>query len=262
MPADNASGSLLEAPVTDFAFSPNGRRLTFAMDDPDVPGVSLWQANLASGAVVRSGVFDSATGVTVFAGGATHYGIERPRLARKGRVLVEGSPEQILNYKDQWSSSPCLFYVHRPIPKSPGTFLRYPTARATIKRASPGDRETVAGGCSPKGDFIAEIGASPGAGVDARRMFLARTDGTFVQDLTDGVGYADEYPLWGPVGSGIVFVRRPASGGDPQVWYLAEGARAAYTGLNVTDLRSRHGHFSWNRVLDWSADQPTGTTTD
>jgi Tol biopolymer transport system component len=112
------------------------------------------------------------------------------------------------------------------------------------------------------GEFIAAVGSPPDDTTGNQRLFLLDKNGGFVQDLTDGVGYDDFSPLWGPLGTGVAFVRVGTDSGASQVWFIAEGGRAVYAGYDVTPPDTKGNSFGWRSVLDWSADRATGTPTD
>ncbi len=73
---------------------------------------------------------------------------------------------------------------------------------------------------------------------------LLDAEGRFDRPLSSGP-FSDEHPLWGPAGSGVLFVRRPLDAGNPQVWFLPEGETARFTGLAVSNVRQRNGRYGY-----------------
>jgi hypothetical protein len=254
-------GALLYQPVTDFAFSPNGQKLALAMDDPSVPGVSVWEANLKTGALSQLDVIVEAESVTLLGWAtpvvpiyafseadrvAVHFATEE--LAVKGRVFKDGlvpcGPLPGLIARFPGSSGPRFIHVQSP---------------TGPQKTSPSERIA---GAACAGAFIVAAGSPPDDTTGSQRLFLLDRNGGFVQDLTDGIGYDDHAPVWGPKGTGVAFLRKPTAGGDAQIWYIAEGGRAAYSGMAVASPKSRAGHIAWQRVFDWSAERPSGTPAD
>jgi hypothetical protein len=264
-------GALLNSPVVDFAFSPNGRNLAIAMDDPEVPGTSMWIASLEGGVATRTQVLDTSAKLVVFGWDgrgrspvwASAPGESVAATGMRIRYLGNKYGTHVLPFKDQFDicgSAPMV--VGRARGSGGQSVLQVLPRKGLPRDVSPPDRSVIAGSCAPRGGFLAEVGGPVGESISARRLFLADGEGTALQDLTADTGYADDYPLWGPLGTGVAFVRRPLGGGPAQIWFVPEGGNSTATGLTATRIRGFRGHFAWSRVFDWSADRPTGTPTD
>jgi len=107
--------------------------------------------------------------------------------------------------------------------------------------------------CSPAGNFVAVVRSPDGGDASQRRLVLLDELGNLLRAMTVDEQFADEYPLWGPRGTGVLFVRRPLDGGSPQLWFIPEGGRARPLGIPVATPSEFFGHFDWGRVIDWSA---------
>lgn len=256
-------GALLNAPIVDFAISPNGRKVALAMDDPDVPGVSLWEGSLASGVVRQIELletsesayllgWDRGSRTVAFTADSASGGVASLPLrfgAKSYKIRVRPFPDQLI---------PCN--EGQLVVGSAGgpSRLQY-IRRGGLSPASgdPATTNVVAASCAPRGGFIAQV-VSPAKLSRERDLILTDATGTKLQDLTLDAGYSDEYPWWGPLGTGVAFVRRPDAGGPPQIWYITEGGTGTFTGLVTTDIKGFRGHYPWTRVFDWSADVPAG----
>ena len=107
--------------------------------------------------------------------------------------------------------------------------------------------------CSPDGSLV--IATREPAGGGRGDLVLYRRSGAFVQDMTTDAGFSDEYGVWGRGGTGVLFVRLPNGGGQPQLWFIPEGGSARDTGLRPRAIQATEG---WDEVVTWSAAPPDG----
>ena len=117
---------------------------------------------------------------------------------------------------------------------------------------TPTSAAVVSPSCSPDGGYIAAVASGDGEDISSRRLALLRSDGSFERFLAPE-GSGDEYPLWGPRGTGLSFIRIRPSGRMADVWFIAEGASARPTPLAVAVPPEVHGSFDWAQVFTWSA---------
>lgn len=226
-------------PVSDFSFSPDGTRLIFAVADQS-RATGIWMADLRSGEVKRL-LDETGWQVTAWsramrpvmlqedAGSRSRDGLSfRPadEVAYCGAEVITVQRERLASFGV--SGVPEYLDVDRR--------FRY-TAVA----------------CSPSEDLLISIRSPKG---DPTRTALAvlRPDGSFVREIGQSGGMED-FPMWGPPGTGVVFAGEGSSAedGEPLVWFVPEGAAARQTGLRVAGLGDRLD--SW---LDWSATPPVG----
>jgi hypothetical protein len=66
----------------------------------------------------------------------------------------------------------------------------------------------------------------------------------------------EDFPMWGPSGTGILYAASP-QGGEPLVWFVPEEGQPRQTGLRVARLGDDLG-----MLLDWSATPPIGHPTN
>lgn len=265
-------GKLIEGDVAGFSFSPNGKKLGYVTFSGGRP--SVWAANLRTGSAVEvNGRLESAADATVvgWAGNGTMLygrsdgtGVDGESLlaaqvegAARGTVRSLGTT--VLKYPG--SVKPCrgrtLLVAGGARETTASKRLAYLSKKPNPRFITPEGTAYSSATCSPKLDFIAAIGQADGSDVSARTLTLLHGDGSKVQELTAD-SFSDDYPLWGPEGTGIIFVRMPQTGGTPQVWYLPEGASARNTGLTLKASNAYYGYFGWSGLLDWSADAPSG----
>ncbi len=259
--------------IRDISFSPDGRTLALVVRTDNEPPVvnSIWFADLRTGRITRTRagavavpllgwngrrvLFGRATGASIMADGIRLEGLSPGGEVVGYRAGLLPSDDFLLTCGNRLlavvggardaTTNKRLAFIE---PGEPPELL---TSKAFVYSTP---------ACSPNGDFVvaprAEENSSPSSGqrVDDRRLVLLRGDGSFVRNLTLDSGFADEYPLWGPRGTGVVFVRRPIGGGGrPQAWFIPEGGRAQRTELTFAIPPHYYGDFAWERVLAWSA---------
>jgi len=257
------------AGVEQFSFSADGRRLGFVLRESEGRSArSIWIADLGRGSarrihrygaqtpVVRllgwnaAGTrlfYGSAPGESVAADGvALRYTAARgPGRGRAGATLLPDAAYLtncgrrdlvVAGAGRETNSNKRLAYLS---PSGP-TFIT-PTSAAVM-----------APSCSPDGGYIVAVASGDGADVSERRLALLRSDGSFERFLAPE-GSGDEYPIWGPPGSGLAFVRMRPSGRMADVWFIPEGGSASPTPLVVAVPPEIYGHFDWSEVLTWSA---------
>ena len=268
----NRSVQLLQgAPVADLSFSPGGAALAWVAEGSGSRR-EIWVADLRRSVASLVKRFpEGVVSVDLMGWGRANdrllYGTASGESIRADGVRVraidglgEGRPRggslgaTVLPYLD--SIRRCgprlLAVVGGGRDTTTNKALAYLEAGRPAQRITPSDAAYVAAACRPGGDFIAAVTQDSGAATGTRRLVLLNADGGFVDNLTADSGSADEYPMWGPPGTGVVFVRRPDAGGAAQVWYIPEGSTARATTLRVASGRPFHGTFGWPRVLDWS----------
>jgi WD40 repeat protein len=266
------SATLVEGEVTSFAFSPDGSFLAYVALEGGTPNV--YSADLRVGAVQKYGSPGSAE-ATIFGwsgkGTLLYGGAAGASVAADGERLIEaqaggassGATRKLraTALKSPDSVKACrkrtLLVVGGGRETTNGKRLAYLSKKPHPRVITAGGTAYSSATCSPKLDFIAAVAQADGSDVSTRKLTLLRGDGSVVQQLTAD-SLSDDYPLWGPSGTGIAFVRIPAGGGTPQVWYLPEGRSAANTGLTLKNRSAPYGYFGWSELLDWSADVPTG----
>jgi hypothetical protein len=114
--------------------------------------------------------------------------------------------------------------------------------------------------CSPDGFYVAAIRAPAGSEGSGGELVIFDRDGNLLQSITPG-GSEDSDPIWGPAGTGLLFVRR--TGSDPaEVWYATEGSSPQGTGLTISDDYEPYVRkYGYEWLLDWSATPPDGLPT-
>lgn len=111
--------------------------------------------------------------------------------------------------------------------------------------------------CSPDGQYIAVDRAPAGSAPGDRHLVILDRRGTLLQDLTPA-GDDDSSPMWGPSGTGLLFVRSTGAGSG-EVWFAREGSSPTATGLTISDDYEPYVRkYGWESLLDWSATPPTG----
>lgn len=101
------------------------------------------------------------------------------------------------------------------------------------------------------------FGASLIAAISDRKLVLTDGNGTSIRPLTSDSGWRDDFPEWGPSGTGVLFVRKPIGSGSPEVWFIPEGGNPRPTGLRLATCPCRGE--AWVTYLDWSVSPPGGS---
>jgi hypothetical protein len=101
--------------------------------------------------------------------------------------------------------------------------------------------------CSPSGAFV--------AGERGQRVYLARADGSDRTRLATG-RYLEAFPEWGPAGTGVLFVRKPADGRKGAVWFVPEGGSARSTPFVLDGEPFGYETFPWFGIVDWNVSPP------
>ena len=260
--------------IEDLAFSADGRRLGFVVREKEGPSArSIWIADLAAGSARRIERYSARTPVVTLLGwdarGRLLYGVSsgaslaadgialRYHTARGGGRRRAGVTLLPVDENVTRCGERDLVVVGAGRETNLNKRLAYLTSGAP-RFITPTDAVVVSPSCSPGGEFIAAVAARDGARTSARRLVVLRPDGSFERFLAPE-GSGDEYPRWGPPGTGLSFIRMRSSGRLADVWFIREGQAARPTPLVVAVPGSVYGHFNWARVFDWSADPPAPT---
>jgi Tol biopolymer transport system component len=89
----------------------------------------------------------------------------------------------------------------------------------------------------------------------ARRIWVADVAGGGPpRQITDGVGYRDEFPRWSADGATILFARINTRG-RASLWIAPTGGGALRQVVDeltpAPDPISAHGHVEWDNLFDW-----------
>lgn len=116
--------------------------------------------------------------------------------------------------------------------------------------------------CSPDGSYLAALRKPVGGGLNAAgQLVVLDRSGNLLQELTPE-GSKDANPMWGPAGTGLLYVRSTGTG-TAEVWFAREGSSPETTGLELSDDYAPYVRkFGWESLLDWSATPPTGRVAD
>ena len=228
--------------ITSFAFSPDGTRIAFAVEEGR--DVGIWTADLQSGDVQR---LQSSVGWTLQAWTRA----ERPlllRFAEEGRGnsdLFAFPPSDQVTY--------CGDTV---ITIEDGQLAEFGESGTPAFIAE--DRRFVfsAVSCAPSGELLVTVRQHrEGA---ATELVAMRRTGRVVDDQLGRMTVRQDRPDWGPSGTGVVFAATVRGEGTPSplVWFIPEGGTARTTGLRVDRLGD-----DLDARLDWSATPPLGHPT-
>jgi hypothetical protein len=227
-------------PVSNFSFSPDGTRLLFVITGRS-RAAGIWMADLRTRAVKQ---LQEETGWTLTAWSRA----SRPILLRD----ESGEAGSSLSFAPADEVAYCGSEVLTVQRDRLATFgvSGVPTYLDTDRRFR------YAGvTCSPDEDLLVTI-RYPKGDPTSTALAVLRDDGSFVREFGQSSSVEDG-PMWGPSGTGIVFVGEDRGGAGPLVWFLPEGGKERPTGLRVErlgdDLEAR---------LDWSATTPLGHPTN
>jgi hypothetical protein len=227
-------------PVSDFAFSPDGKRLIFVVGDGS-SSAGIWMADLASGETKRL--------LDVIGWSLTAWS----RAARP-ILLQEGAGSRS---RDGLSVAPAdeVAYCGSEVITVEGGRLATFGVRE-VPSFLDADRRFryLAVGCSPDEELLIVV-RQPKAGSTSTSLAVLETDGPTVEELAVDTAIED-FPMWGPPGTGVIFAAS-SQGGEPLVWFLPEGGQPRQTGLRVARLGD-----GLDALLDWSATPPVGHPTN
>jgi Tol biopolymer transport system component len=228
---------LLNQEVTNFGFSPDGHRVVYSVESPHAEA-GIWMADLMSG---RTKLLqrDSDATWTVYSWSAA----DRPIMLGSN----DGGPPLQFAASDQVDVC-----GHEILSIADHRIATFGVTGSPDYLATPAGWRFTALSCAPNGEFIAAIGTRSAAAVGGTLLILDG-NGNIVQELGTP-GYVDLHPLWGPPGSGVVFLQTASGTGPTTVTYISEGGRSMPQKLSVS------GDFDAN--MDWSADGPLGHPTN
>ena len=264
-PAFDARVLLEMSGVEQMTFSPDGRRLGFvlAATDGRGPALSLWIADLErevarrltkpAHAIHLLGWNVSGTQLLYGAAARESVAADGVRLRSTGSGRRSGAGVRVLAHDGSLvhCGTRDLVVAGAGRESNLNKRLAYMTSTGP-SYITPTSAAVTSPSCSSDGGFIAVVALSEGANLSTRRLAVLRSDGSFERFLApDGSG--DEYPVWGPPGTGLAFIRMRPSRKLADVWFIAEGASARPTPLAVAVPPSDHGHHDWAEVFDWSA---------
>ena len=261
---------LFELPgIEDLSFSPDGQSLAFVLrNSPRRSARSIWIADLAHGSARRVKSYTPRTPVVRVLGWTSDskhlfYGI-----AAGESIAADGVPLRYAAARGSDDGRTGLtvladdsFLTHcgeSELVVAGGARETNTNKRLAFLTSSgprfitPTSAAVVSPTCSPDGGYIAAVASGDGDDISARRLALLRADGSFERFLAPE-GSGDEYPLWGPPGTGLSFIRIRPSGRMADVWFIAEGASARPTPLAVALPANDHGTYDWPSVFTWSA---------
>ena len=226
-------------PVSDFSFSPDGSRLVFAVSD-ESSATGIWMADLKS-RDVRSLLDETGWLVTAWSRAMRPIMLQEGPGSRSRDGLSFGPSDEVAYCGSE------VITVRRERLATFGV-SGVPTYLQTDRRF-----RYSGVSCSPRGDLLMTI-RYPKGDPTATTLAVLRIDGSFVEEFGQDSAIEDQ-PMWGPAGTGVVFVGGTDEG--PLVWFLPEGGEERTTGLRV----ERFGD-QLDSTLDWSATPPLGHPTD
>lgn len=226
-------------PVSNFSFSPDGTRLLFVVSGQSRAS-GIWMADLRSGSVK---LLQASTGWTLTAWS---------RASRPILIQDQGPTANALSFAPADQVAYCGSEVVTVQQDRLATF-----GVSGVPTYLDADRRFRYSGvsCEPTGDLLVALRYLKGDPTSTSLAVL-RTDGSFVRDfglrstVEDGL-------MWGPSGTGVLFVGEVRGGGLPLVWFVPEGGEERTTGLRVERLGD-----GLDARLDWSATNPVGHPTN
>lgn len=263
---------LLHRRVGEFAFSPDGRKLALGLSF----GISgaLGIADLGTGRInVFAGVCCTPLGWTPDGETLLYYRPQGPSLDADGiRVRGLSLAGRRFDFGTHVTTRSIDSCGDTPIVSVSG--WRDVTDHARLGFLRPGqDPLFITDGrpsymdatCSHDGSLIAAVRTPVlyGSGrfrwrdLLARRIVLLDEDGDPIRTIADDAAYGDDYPDWGPPGTGLMFIRITREA-PHEVWFVPEGSSPRFAGVEVTEPGYYYGAYAWQRVVDWSATPPTG----
>lgn len=227
-------------PVSNFSFAPDGTRLLFVVSGKSSAS-GVWMADLRSGAVK---MLQDSTGWTLTAWS---------RASRPILLQNEGGPAaNALSFAPGDQVAYCGSEVVTIQRDRLATF-----GVSGVPTYLDADRRFRYAGvsCEPTGDLLVAVRYLKGDPTSTSLAVL-RSDGSFVRDFAQR-STVEDGPMWGPSGTGVLFVGEVRGGGEPLVWFLPEAGEERPTGLRVDRLGD-----DLDARLDWSATSPVGHPTN
>ena len=268
--------TLHDGSVSRFSFSPGGGDLSYV--ELGTEQAHLWVASLATGKASRLATLDvSQTEEVVLAGwtpDARHVlywrGAPEDLLQSGGPLFAVSALGKITNLATVLAHRDFLTSCADDLVAVLGGGARtetHPKRVAIVDVGSPPEILTPEGAhdlspsCSPDGDSIALVRTADANGQGPGALTVIDPGGSEIFS-PDNTGYKDAYPLWGRGDAGVLFVRQPLDGEDPELWRVIEGGSPTPTGITLRGIDRKPGVFrdSWGHWLDWSADQPSGVS--
>jgi Tol biopolymer transport system component len=111
--------------------------------------------------------------------------------------------------------------------------------------------------CSPDGFYMAAVRGPAKSGATNRHVVVLDNRGGVLQTLSSG-DTTDSNPIWGPSGTGLLFVQLD-SPGQGELWFAPEGHAPSATGIEITNSYAPYvTKYGFESMLDWSATPPSG----
>ena len=267
--------ALHDGSIARFSFSPGGGDLAY-VEVGDDEQAHLWVASLATGKATRLTTLDVSPSEEVVLAGWTPDA--------RHVLFWRGAPEDLLRTGGSLFAvsargkvtSLATVLAHRDFLTSCGENLvavvgggaRTETHPKQVAIVNVGARPQVltpkgahdlSPSCSPDGSSIALVRTGDANGEGPGTLTVIDPTGAEIFS-PDNTGYKDAYPMWGRGDAGVLFVRQPLEGGDPELWRVVEGGSPTPTGITLRGIDRKPGVFrdAWGHWLDWSADQPSG----
>ena len=266
---------LIDGPTNGFAFSPGGGDLAYVVPGDD--SIELWIASLGNGTTARAATLDPGDGDVVLAGWTPDAAYvlfwqgDRDELSDPGKKLRAAAAgeiiplEKVVAHRDFLDA--CGKRLIAVIGEGPRTErnkkkLAFLAPGAAPEVITPKGSYDVSPRCSPEDKEIAVVRSDDATGKGPRRLVIIDRFGSPVQEPTGDPNYDDAYPMWGRGGAGVLFVREPADGSKPELWYLEPGETAAPTEAVMARLEGdpQSAREGWGHWIDWTADVPAATS--
>lgn len=226
--------------ITSFAFSPDGTRIAFAIEEGR--DIGIWTADLQKGEVR---LLQSSVGWTLQAWSPAN----QPLLVRFAEEGRGGTDLFAFPPSDE-----VTFCGGMVITVAEDRLAEFGAGAPNYLISQRGFSYSAAS-CAPSGDFLVAVRERRGGG-PVTQLVVLRPNGGFVEEVAQ-MSAIEDGPMWGP--PGVVFAGTVRGEGTPGplVWFIPEGGRARTTGLRVDRLGD-----DLDARLDWSATPPLGHPTN